>query len=276
MPIQKEHYYHPFVNSSLALFSTNDTCPENTTGCILQHIDLYYQPLEKPWIMIFFAILRSLIIIASEIIHIKLLKIIKKEKGIVCDIMKLYVCTQMVYLPFLMMSIITTDFIHPVNEVFGRWFCTCSWLVFICGGLITTSHSFIVALMRYFFIVHETKAKKFGKEKAKKIFLQLSIFIPVLIAVTGAIEGSEITWMSFINKCYGNHYKVFLIETSAISGFQKRIFKLGDDELRSSSTIIFAILWRISKILRSSIILMMGFNVTEGILYYKTLSHLNR
>ena len=276
MSEQKEHYYHPFLNVSLALFSTNDTCPENATGCILKHINLYYQPLEKPWIVTFFAFLRLFIIITSEIIHIKLLKLIKKEKCIICDVMKFYVCTQMVYLPLLMLSIITTDFIYPVDDVVGRWFCTCAWLVFTFGGLITTSHSFIVALMRYFFIVHETKAKQFGKEKAKKIFLYLSVLIPVFIVVTGAIEGSEIHWMSFINKCYNNHYKVFLIETSTISGFKKRIFKLGVDELRTSSTIVRAILWRISRIVRTIITLMIGFNVTEGILYYKTLSHLNR
>jgi hypothetical protein len=269
----KTQYYHPFEESSISICLEDGTKPINTTGCLVEDIDLYYQPLEKPWIATLFAFARILIVIIGEIVNIKAWKMIKKETGILSDVTKLFVCTHMVYLPYLVFFIISTDFIHPLYNVIGQWYCTCGWLVFVFGGMIISSHSFVVALMRYFFIIHKTRAKAFGKDKAKRLFLYLSILIPLTVAVTGAIEGSEINWMSFINKCYGTHHKVFLNE---LSGFKRKLFKLGPEETKDYYHIILAILWRVSKTVRGTVVLLMVFNTLEGFLYFKILSRLNR
>ena len=269
----KTQYYHPFEESSLSFSLKEGTISRNMTSCVVEAIDLYYQPLEKPWIATLFAFARIVIVILGESVNIKIWKMIKKETGILSDVTKLFVCTQMVYLPYLVFFIISTDFIHPLYGVIGQWYCTCGWVVFLFGGMIISSHSFVVAFMRYFFIIHETRAKAFGKEKAQNLFFYLSILIPFIFVVTGAIEGTELTWMSFINKCYGKHHKVFLNE---LSGFKQKLLKLGPEESKDHYSIILAILWRVFKTFRTTILLLMGFNTAEGILYYKILSHLNR
>ena len=269
----KTQYYHPFEESSIGISLEEGTSLRNMTSWVVEDIDLYYQPLEKPWISTLFAFARILIVILGEIVNIKAWKKIKKETGILSDVTKLFVGTQMVYLPYLVFFIISTDFVHPLYNVIGQWYCTCGWVAFVFGAIIISSHSFVVALMRYFFIIHETRAKAFGKQKAKRLFLHLSILIPIIFVVTGAIEGSEVQWMSFINKCYGKHHKVFLNE---LSGFKQKLLKLGPEESKNYYNIMFAILWRVIKTLRTTVLLLMGFNTAEGFLYYKILSHLNR
>ena len=273
---KRNHFYQPFINSYIPFIVNNEADAENLSFAILRDVDFDYQPLEEPSTATLFAFLRIFVVIIGLFIHVKALKMVNKETGLLSEVTKFFIWTQIIFLPSMVGFIISTDFMYPMNEIVGRWYCTLGWSIFLFGALVITSHSFVTALMRYFFIIYEKKAEKFGKEKAKKLGLYVLILIPMIVVITGAIEGSELTWMSFINKCYGNHHKVYLIEHSTISSFDKKILRLETDELRSYTNMILAILWRISKVIRSAVVLLMGFNIVEGFLYYKILSHLNR
>ena len=269
------YFYRPVENLSLILL-VGDNSTDNISPLIIEDLDLYYQPLEKPSIATVFAFLRVIIVIFSLVIHFKLYKMIKNASGILENVTNVFICTQMIYLPVLVMFIIATDFVYPLSSIIGKWFCTFGWLVFLFGSMITTSHSFIAALMRYFFIVREEKIRVYGKEKAKKIFLYLFVSIPLIMVITGAIDGTELTWMSFTNKCYGIDHRIFLIKNSINSAIEKKIISLDKDESNTYFDTTLAVLWRIYKILRTGTVLFMGFNISEGILYFKILSHLNR
>ena len=273
---KRNNFFQPFIKSFIPFIITNESNPENSTISILREVDLDYQPLEEPLTATLFAFLRVFVVIIGLLIHVKALKMVNKETGLLSEVTKFFIWTQIVFLPSMVGFIISTDFMYPMNEIIGQWYCTLGWSTFLFGALVITSHSFVTALMRYFFIIYEKKAEKFGKEKAKKLGLYVLILIPMIVVITGAIEGSELTWMSFINKCYGNHHKVYLIEHSTISSFDKKILRLETGELSSYKSMILAILWRISKVIRSAVVLLMGFNIVEGFLYYKILSHLNR
>ena len=272
----RNRFFAPFTSPFLPFFEEHGSEPSKTKISALTDVDLDYQPLEEPWIATLFAFMRMLVVILGLFIHVKALKMVSRETGLLSEVTKFFLWTQIIFLPSMVGFIISTDFIYPLNEVVGRWYCTLGWSIFLFGALVITSHSFVIAIMRYFFIIYEAKAERFGKEKAKKLGLYVIILIPLTVVITGAIEGSELTWMSFINKCYGNHHKVFLIEHSTISSFNKKVAKLEDEELRSYSSMILAILWRVSKIVRATVALLMGFNIVEGFVYYQILSHLNR
>ena len=276
MTKQRDNFFHPFTASFLPFFEKTETEQANEKLSIIEEVDLDNQPLDEPWIATLFAVLRIFIVIVGLLIHAKALKLVSKETGILSEVTKFFIWTQIIFLPSMVGFIISNDFMYPMNEIVGRWYCTLGWSIFLFGALVITSHSFVIAIMRYFFIIYESKAEKFGKEKAKRLGLYVLILIPLIVLITGALEGSELTWMSFINKCYGNHHKVYLIEHSTISSFEKKVLSLEQEELRSYSSMILAILWRISKTLRSAVVLLMGFNIVEGIIYYKILSHLNR
>ena len=179
MGLKSYHFYDAFKNSSFAVLTKGLTDPKNVTGFVLDDVNLYYQPLESPYISLTFFGLKLISIIIGEGIGIKLLTMMKKENGLLTEITKLFVISQMILHPILLFFDLTINLVYPVNEVIGNWFCSLGWL---CWGIfmrIGLNHSFMVALMRYFFIVHENRVKAYGKKRAKRIFLILAIAIPL-------------------------------------------------------------------------------------------------
>ena len=178
--------------------------------------------------------------------------------------------------PIVVILTSSTDFIHPLNQVVGQWFCSVGWFVGYLCFAIASFHSFIVALMRYFFIIKEDLVKFYGKERAKKLFLFLSFFIPFFVIAWGGIDTVELDAMSFINKCNGIDHKVFLIETSTLNIAKRNFCQHQIYNESSSLHKLLSVFRRASCITRTSILLVMGFNFTEIILYYKILSHMYR
>ena len=271
-----QYFHHPFKNSSFGFLLEDNTSPANISGFVVENIDLYYQPVPNPVIALIFFFLKLSLLIIGELINAKVFVMMKKETGLLSDVTKLFVTTQMIFRPLWFLFTTGTDFIHPLNEVFGQWFCNFGWFGMTLGSQIIVFHSFIAALMRYLYIIHREKVDSYGKDKTKKLFLFLSFFIPLLGSIWTVIEDPELSILSNINKCNGKHHKVFLIETSTLHVLKRNFWEFGSYELSGSFAIILAILRRVSKIARTVLILITGFNFVEGIIYYKILSHINR
>ena len=269
-------FYHPFNDSSFGFLLEDQAFPNNATGFVVNNINLYYQPVLNPVIAIVFFVLKVVFVIIGELISIKLLIKLKKETSLLSDVTKLFVCVQIIYHPIRLIFTTSTDFIHPLNEVIGQWYCTFGWCWISLGSGIMGMYSLICSLLRYVFILHETKVEEYGKEKVKKIFLFLYVFIPLLLFLWTAIDRPELSILSNINKCYGKHHEVFLIETSTLNVLKRNFWEFQSYELGGSFEKIIAILRRVSKIARLTIMLLISTNFLEGILYYKILSHMNR
>ena len=264
MLLSKNHLNHPFVASYLGMFTNDDFSSENNSAGVLEDTNLYYQPLQEPEVAIVFFIIKSLLIILGEYLHYKVLVLIKEENGITKNVAKLFVLTQMIFYPSQVIMMTLTDFIHPLSEIIGRWICTLYFFSSFFCAIIISSYSFIAALMRYFFILHQPKVQKIGKEKVKGFFLFFMIFNAILMTVWLGIENIETSKVSYMDKCYGIHHKSFLIKTSTLNSFSEN----KDNNL--------AIIKRISKILMFSVIIIMGLNISEGILYFRILHYMNR
>jgi hypothetical protein len=276
MVLKTTNLYHPFKESYLGIFMHKEYSNGNATGYVLENIDLYYQPVEDPVIGIVFITIRVLMLILAEFIHIKLFKMAKKENGLVKDVTQLYSLTLMIGCPIWVFFITITDWINPVNEVIGQWFCTIGWISTFLAWNIISFHSFTTAMMRYVFIVHEEKVKTYGKEKARRIFLFLSFFVPLIVVIWSAIAHTELDVMAYVNKCYGNGHKVFLIDTSSVQ-ITKRTF-CGFENYAGTGLIstIIAKLRQVSCILTAVVMILMGCCISEGIIYYKIFSHMYR
>ena len=211
------------MESYLGIFIPIEYFNGNATGYVLENVDLYYQPVEDPVIGIVFITIRATLLILAEFIHIKLFQMVKKENGLVKDVTQLYSLTLMISCPIWILFISITDWINPANEVIGQWFCTIGWISTFLAWNIISFHSFIVAVMRYVFIVHEEKVKNYGKEKARRIFLYLSFFIPLIVVIWRVIENTDLDVMAYVNKCYGRGHRSFLVDTSSLQ-ITKRTF----------------------------------------------------
>ena len=275
---KENHLYHPFPSTSFGAFLPEVSWSKNHSGCAIDDIDLYYQPVQNPTIALVFFLIRVPLVILGEFFYVKQLALIKRETGLVNDVSKLIAYVQMIFWPTWLLFSTTTDFFHPLHELVGLWFCDAGWFFIHLGWNIIALHSFIVAVMRYCFVVHTEKFTKGNrKKKIKRLFLIMSVLVPLVMVAWDGIEGSELDVLSFINKCYGKHHKVFLIETSTLNVLKRNFCEFDNfNNPESFFSGFIAIFWRTSCILRTAILVIMAFNFTEAIIYFVTLSHITR
>ena len=241
---------------------------------VMDDVDLYYQPLEPQWIAIFFFFVRLTIIVFGQFIGTKVVILMKRENGILSEVTILFMITQMVFHPILIFFELTVNLIHPVDEVMGPWVCYVAWLFYSFSTSIVLNYSFIAAIMRYIFVVHEERVIQHGKEKIKRYFLYLSVAVVIIVIIMRIIDGTSS--LSFINKCYGRDHEVFLIETSSLAVLKRKFWESAEQQHQSLVDKLIEIAKRALKVLDSVQFLVLGFNVTEGIIYKMIFSHLNR
>ena len=276
MLVNRHYLYHPFKDSYFGMFLKNDTSFKVEIGATIDSLDLYHQPLQDPVIASISFTTRVAIIIIAEFIQAKVLVLIKKENGLVNDVARLYIISLMIGGPFLILFSSLIEFIHPASDVIGNWFCFVGSFMYNLCFYIMSFHSFVVALMRYFFIVHEQKVKKYGKEKVKRIFLFLSFLVPLALVVWNDLNFRELNAISVVNRCYGKDHKTFLIEASTSNATKPFLCKYEDFEKDAAYGELIPILRYVSCITLTFITVLIGFNLTECVIYYMTFSHIKR
>ena len=276
MDIRQDNLYHPYTRSFLGIVLKANSSPENIWSDHIEDVNLYFQPLPHPTIAAMGFVLKLLLVVLGEFVYIKILTRIKNDDTILNDITRLYVRMQMVFqsLSVLFMSI--NDFIHPLSEVIGQWYCSLGWFAFEIGSKFIAFHSFSTALMRYVFIFHQNKVENYGKEKTKLIFYYLSVAIPFIISIMNLVQAHEVGHRSFINKCYGTHHKAFLLDTSPFRSVQRTFWNPEDYESKGFWNFALAITRRVFKICTTCVSLLATSNLTEAFLYYKIISYMNR
>ena len=273
MGFKPENLYHPFTKRHIGFYIHDEHSIEKYSQFSLEDVDLFYQPVEDPVDGIIYFVLGLIILVIGETLQLKLLKSVKKENGLVNEVTQIYSISTMIMGPILFVVVHSTDFVHPLNEVFGQWFCSMGRLLGYLNINIVIFHSFFVALMRYFFIIHQDSVQKYGKEKIKRFFTILSLLIPVVMVTWGVIENSELDALLYIDRCYGIDHKVFMAENDLLHRFDC-VFEPSDAEgmygwfLDTLSQSIC--------LLRGMITLLMGFNFSEGLLYIKIIRHIKR
>ena len=276
MGLHSYHFYNPFKSPTLWFFlnDPNNNISNDSMSYVMDDVDLYYQPLEPQWIAIFFFFVRLIIIVLGQVIGTKVVILMKRENGILSEVTILFMITQMVFHPILIFFELTVNLIHPVDEVMGPGVCYVAWLFYSFSTSIVLNYSFIAAIMRYIFVVHEERVIQHGKEKIKRYFLYLSVAVVIIVIIMRIIDGTSS--LSFINKCYGRDHEVFLIETSSLAVLKRKFWESAEQQHQSLVDKLIEIAKRALKVLDSVQFLVLGFNVTEGIIYKMIFSHLDR
>ena len=276
MELHSYHFYNPFKSPALWFFLNdhNNKYGNDSMSFVLDDVDLYYQPLEPQWIAIFFFFVRLTIIVFGQFIGTKVVILMKRENGILSEVTILFMITQMVFHPILIFFELAVNLIHPVDEVMGPWVCYVAWLFYSFSTGIVLNYSFIAAIMRYIFVVHEERVVQQGKEKVKRYFLYLSIAVVIIVIIMRIIDGTSS--LSFINKCYGRDHEVFLIETSSLAVLKRKFWESAEQQHQNLVDKLLDIAKRALKVLDSIQFLVLGFNITEAIIYKMIFSHLDR
>ena len=272
-----KHFYHPFERSSLGFLSGSDPTQNESSLNIIEDIDLYQQPVEEPKIAVLFFVIRSIISILAEICNYRVLYVLKRDNGVLSDITKLQAYANIIIVPFRLTFITLTDFMHPLNEVFGQWICSCYWVLRKISGQMVVYHSFLVALLRFIFIAHNEKVIKYGKEKFKNWFWYLSIGIPIFTLLWISTDLIELDTDTQINRCNGADHKMFLIRSMSSFGLIKANFEnFPNFETNDELAKVLAVIRRVSKLAQRLWMIFLGSNIAEGFIYYKLIKHMRR
>ena len=268
--------YNPFTDTSLAFFLKDGVRENDKIGQLLNEIDLYYQPVQEPYTASTFLGIKICLVAIAEYLHVKVFYLMEKENGIVKDVTQLLACVHVIFWPFLMLFIGSTDFIYPMDELLGDWYCHLGSFLFYFLGHIIIGHSFVSALMRYFFMLHHNEINKYGKERVKRFFFFMQILLPLISAVWEMLDGSDLDAMSFLNKCHGKYDRAFLIDTTSLSVAKRGFCVYEIYDTTGIWSQIVAILSRFFCAANTIVQVIIGFNLTEGILYFKLLRHMHR
>ena len=152
MFLQPENVYHPFTDSYFGIFLKDLVDQDKVIGLVIEDINLYYQPVQIPLLAAIFLIIKLFLLVVSEYLLYKIYRLAKKENGLVKDVTIVFVYAQVIFWPVWIFFVGSTDFIHPLNDVIGQWYCETGSFLFYFPIMVITSHSFITVLMRYFFI----------------------------------------------------------------------------------------------------------------------------
>ena len=267
--------YNPYENDHISL--PNYTSPDlvnSDLGETLSNVNLYYQPLPNPIFAGVNLSISCVILVIGEYINARVLQFVKRETGLVMDVLKMFLYVQMVYWPIATLFGASTEFVYPIGNMLGSWFCVAEFFWLVTGMTFILFHSFVVGLMRYIFVVHEDKVIDFGKERAKKIFFWIAILVPCVLTTWSYFNNRDTSSVASLNKCKGQHHKVFLLEHNYDSTAKRNFCYFESYDGQEDSIIVT--LKRISCTLYSILFFILGFNVAEGFLYWRTVKHSNR
>ena len=286
MKDHQNYLYHPFTHSSFGMLiaknngNTNVNMTKNgQLGFVVENIDLYYQPLEHPYVAVCVFVIKSFFITIGIFLCVKVLRMAKKEPSIVTQMVEIFCWSQIIIQPIAATFDLTVNLFHPVNEFIGHWYCSLQWLF---GSLLTKlvlPNSFFISLMRYVFIVHNPIVNRHGKEKIKRYFLYFYLIACIFGVLVEGVDNRELSRYSFINKCYGKDHKVFLIETSTLNILKRKFWEIESDAFEKygqTMDLIFSMAVRTLRLFNIFIFLLTGFNAIEGILYFNVFSYMQR
>ena len=272
-----KQFYHPFEQSSLGLFSGSDSTQNKSSLDLIKDIDLYQQPVEEPKMAVVFFVLRSITSILAEICNYRVLYVLKRDNGVLSDITKLQAYNTMIAVPFRLVFITLTDFMHPLNEFFGQWICSSYWVLIKICNLMMLNHSMLVAILRFIFIVHNEKVIEYGKEKFKNWFWYLSIGIPIFTLLWVSTDPRELDNDAHLNRCNGADHKMFLIKSWSSFGLINKNFEsIENFQTNDIFAKVFAVIRRVSKLAQRLWVIFFGSNIAEGFIYYKLIQHMRR
>ena len=169
---------------------------------------------------------------------------------------------------------IIIDQIPDLHEAIGDWICYIYAFTHIFAIYVCLFHSFVVALMKYIFIVHHMKNRVFGERKTQKIFFLATIIHPAILAILATLAYDFESSKPLIS-CYGLKEQV-LMKYNTSTRFEKAFLcKLGNMGTDKDDMPWFYIrqgfcatkmIW----------VLLLSTNIPEGYLYFKIFKKMRR
>ena len=166
-----------------------------------------------------------------------------------------------------------TYFIPFLAQYTGSWICyTASFLSFYCFHAMI-SHTLIVSILKYVFIVRTAKTHQFGEHRVQKCFFWINLVLPLLLT-TIALSTSDWDTRSYLKSCIGKTEHVPQEKNSSSASIGKFFF-CSSANTKESQYIPFSLTLLFCN-LRKIVNWIIVSNLVEGMLYYRIFHHMKR
>ena len=208
--------------------------------------------------------------------QLKIISVCKKVKDKTWQIDITHSIALMISFFFVIVFEKVSDHVTILSQYTGVWFCYTAGFIYSFSAYLIGFHSFIIALMKYVFIVHSDQVRKFGDEKVKNIFFFVNIVHPIFLAVPTVLTLDLEVYSSLIS-CFGLQDQ--LIEKyNSSNGIIERMFlcRLTTDENEYSDSYTFYVFKQGFCAIKMIWFLLFSCNIPEGYLYFKIFQTMRR
>ena len=131
-----------------------------------------------------FTTIQCILFIVGLYLQIRTFSVVRKQKDLTWEMYIINGIIILIYYPSSIFVQSAEQFLYPLSQFTGVWFCHVASFVKLFGIMHIYSHSLVIAILMYIFIVHKESIDAFGKPKAKKVFVSLYMLIQVLFCIT--------------------------------------------------------------------------------------------
>ena len=132
--------------------------------------------------------------------QIKIIKVCKEEKNKTWQIHIFHAITMTILFSSRIIFMAIVYILPSLFTTIGSWVCHLFRFVFLYGFISITSNSFVIASMKFVFIVHSMKALAFGERRIQKLFLGVNLVFPFIISLDSLLPGFQP--YGYISMCF--------------------------------------------------------------------------
>ena len=166
------------------------------------------------------------------------------------------------------------DHVAVLSDYTGAGICYIVSFIYSYGAYIGGFHSFHISMMKYVYIVHYERVRRFGEEKLKKIFFWAYILHPLILTIPTVILLDLEVYTSLF-QCLGLQQE--LIDRYKSNSELSKMFlcKLNFDENEEDNSISYMLAQSFCGV-KMIWILILSTNFPEGYMYFKIFRHMKR
>ena len=141
-------------------------------------------------------------------LHLKIIKVCRKDKDITWKLDITNSILLMLYLAHCILTHGITYFVEDLYTYIGEWFCYFSKVLHVYGLLYMVGHTLIVSTMKYVLIVLWEKVRLFGKDKVVHMFVWINFLHPIVTILLWLSVRPDFFWaydgISQFDRCLGD------------------------------------------------------------------------
>ena len=180
-----------FIRAGIDIDQTREDQLSSTTSTIFLTVDMILLALN----LYFHYLIRRMVSRKDK----------KKAHVIIQALLKCYsVITPFTFFVLFSYLNILLRYTFPPAEVIGEGFCFVYEFFAHASGLYLGSFTFFTAGMKYWFIVDHAKAKSYGEEKAKNVFLVWHLTLPITMSAFNSLSNGNKDLIYVVNICWGH------------------------------------------------------------------------